>query len=108
MIDETQIEETLRQLGDDADTVAASLRERGVKGLVGMAEHCPIATLLRWTYDADVDVIEVESDSIRFHCHGEGPYESMWIEPPPPAVAEFIVRFDDGGYPDLIETGEPS
>jgi hypothetical protein len=102
VIDETQVEETLRQLGDNADAVAASLRERGVKGLVGLAEHCPIATLLRRTYGADVDVIEVESDSIRVHCHGEGPYESMWIEPPPPAVRDFVERFDGGEYSDLV------
>jgi hypothetical protein len=106
VIDETQIDETLRQLGDDANAVAASLRERGVKGVVGKAEQCPIANLLRQVYDADIDELEVEWNDIRVHCRDNtDPYESLWIDPPL-AVGKFIVQFDSLAFPDLIESGE--
>jgi hypothetical protein len=103
MIDEAHVEETLRQLGGDGNAVAASLRRRGVKGKVGLAEHCPIANLLHQSYG--FDWIEVESDNISFRDADD--VEATWITPPN-AVVEFIVLFDACAYPDLIEAGEPS
>lgn len=88
------IAQLLAELGDTADDVADRLRALGIKGERGVGEHCPIANLL---HSNGYEGAEVDTDTI----YPEGSFGDVEVDAPEP-VEEFIRRFDDGVYLDLI------
>jgi hypothetical protein len=101
------LDEVFARLGADADAVAASLLERGIRGEKVNCETCPIATLIATTdlgggffpiypiyvaVVANVAFIRLTSALTLF-------------VPLPDPVRGFIGRFDLGDWPDL--EGDP-
>lgn len=80
----------LKALGKGKTAIAAGLKKRKVKGIRRNIEMCPVGIYLQDEYEGcavAVGEITVEVGSISV--------------PTPRAVADFIVSFDDGQYPDL-------
>ncbi len=104
-----RIEKMLAGLGDTADAVAESLRDKGIRGLRCQGEFCPIATLIRSEFP------ETEADEWGWvlQAHGYGPLDyyvdqgrlymhgDVLLHPEP--VRQFIEAFDEHGYPDMAE-----
>lgn len=87
--------EALSWLGDTVEEIAEGLRARGIKGHQNAGFSCPIHNYLA-TFGWDT--------------YADNPY--CWLGDPmftrdrfdtPAPVGEFINRFDDGKFPDLIE-----
>lgn len=93
---EAQVTATLNALGDTPDAIADRLRALGIKGRRIGARHCPIAQLLN-TLDG-VSNAAVFDDSISFSKSG-----GWGAALPTSAAVEFIRRFDQGVYLDLVE-----
>jgi hypothetical protein len=94
------VHDALTALGDNPDTVAATLHRLGHRGCRGSAVNCPVANYLRNqfpdAYDIDVDVADVAV----YPLPGDG--RDVLIANTPTAVAEFIELFDrKSGYPEL-------
>jgi hypothetical protein len=94
-----ELYEALCELGDTPDEVAAKLYEAGFKGERETGYSCPIAVYLNSAaaaFEACVEPEDVwlnsvnEFDHVRLHAV------------PPAAVADFILKFDGGEYPDLV------
>jgi hypothetical protein len=90
---------TLQLLGGTSDSIAATLKEKGIKGKRGSSCNCPIANYLRkqgfvgvsvsrWEIDAAVG--EWGVDALTVTTHTSNP------------IHFFINRFDDGNYPELV------
>ena len=100
---ETRVRELLDALGSTTDQIAASLKAKGIKGLLGHGCSCPIYNYL---VGEGVPVREVDSDQVT-------------VEPPAPdaplvlvdltdSVSDFVWSFDLGRYPELVETAVES
>jgi hypothetical protein len=89
----------LGTLGDTSDQIAAAFVAKGIKGETGSAYRCPVA---KWLI-AETGCREAEVDQADVCVRRDGG-GSLWVTPPEP-VADFIVRFDEGDYPDLIAEG---
>lgn len=87
----------LYALGDTVEDVAYTLRQLGVTGCKAKADQCPIANYLR-------DYAGVERPAV-----GPGTFTDAagFVQGMPPAVSQFIIMFDAGGYPDLIAPAVP-
>lgn len=85
--------ELLAALGDTELEVAVSLRERGIKGRPGNARCCPVANYLT----PGVPCVAVDEDSVAF----SGKHSREYVLLPGP-VADFVIAFDHGAYPDLV------
>ncbi len=90
----------LATLGDTPVAVAETLRAKGIKGRPCESSRCPIANWL--VTETGAVTVEVDSDIYFRHAGAHG----LWIDPTPDAVAEFIRRFDEGDFPDLIDDGD--
>lgn len=103
-------------LGNTADEVAASLREKGITGHVSDSGLCPIANYIKTLLPADSGLIVAVSESgyaLREAMHGgdmpciacarDDAEFGIYIEPVP-AVTQFIYAFDSNDYPDLRVT----
>jgi hypothetical protein len=95
-LDVDGVESALRDLGETADDVAQTLIERGVRGIQGKADCCPVANYLRGAVPGlspeilnDDDYTLVSSDQV-----------SLYV---PLAVHVFVEEFDQGVYPLLVE-----
>lgn len=85
----------LRSLGNDAEDVVASLRRRNCRGYRSMPATCPVAVLMRRVGYTHINVDHVAAAAI-------GPGGFACCCPVPSAVGAFVLRFDDGLYPDLV------
>jgi hypothetical protein len=86
------------ELGDTADKVADTLRAKGIKGWRRSSCACPVAkVLIAAGYpDVEVDAGWVWPESTRT--------DDFCVTVPKP-VSNFIIRFDEGVYLDLVEVG---
>lgn len=82
---------------ESADEVADYLRREGIKGLPRDIHRCPISVLInrgrersRYTYAASRTYVNIVYKS-------SNDWVSRFI-PLPPAVIDFIARFDDGAF----------
>ena len=93
----TRVAELLATLGETADDVAQSLRDRGITGEPESGDTCPIAMLIQreipesaeqiWTVEGLIPGwFVVRTDTFTPDGHLSNPA----------AVREFIERFDDG------------
>jgi hypothetical protein len=87
--------EVLAELPDTADGIAERMRALGIKGQVQDDFCCPIANFLtsRGFEDAMVGEEWIEV------CEDSGSEQGDT----PPAVAEFVRRFDTLAWPDLVQ-----
>lgn len=91
MITKERAIELLNSMGNTADEVAAFLKEKGIKGNRAAAGSCPVAVYMRSQGgDATAAV---------FGRYGNQEYS---VHVPDPVYA-FIVAFDSGVYPELVE-----
>ena len=80
-----------------AGEVAALMRSRGVKGVPGQRQRCPVARLLNGGADAaDFRVTGYHGSLVVLLANGR-PLRL------PDAVDDFVHRFDGLRYPDLVE-----
>ena len=89
-----EITEKLDALGEDADTIAQTLRNLGVKGKVG-GRSCP---LYHYLHPREQRVAWVGRSMV----HIDGTYPPSELVELPEAAVEFVYQFDDGAYPDLV------
>ncbi len=88
--------EALAALPDTADGIAAHLRAKGIRGVRENPDCCPIANYLSGTgglYGPDVDPSRIDAFT------DEGDAEQVCT---PAHIAEFVRRFDDGEWPELV------
>jgi hypothetical protein len=97
-----QIADLLQTLGDDAQHVAASLAEAGVRGKPRNAEGCPVAVFVKAVVGADPRVRTVTVYNACLAVRGP----SRWRRPLdvhlPAPVRGFIVAFDAERFPALM------
>ncbi|WP_157408664.1 hypothetical protein [Actinoplanes sp. N902-109] len=96
---EQRLSMILNALGDNAEDVAHLLQFGGWRGLPHNINACPVALYLR-TVVTDVTDAAVSSDYAMVHT-SDGAEVSVDLSP---AVAGFVLAFDLGTYPELIET----
>ncbi|PRY17626.1 hypothetical protein [Pseudosporangium ferrugineum] len=89
----------LRSLGSTADGVADTLEAGGWRGLRHDAGACPVSLYLTAVV-AGTRGAAVGSDQATVHPL-DGPDAEVDL---PLAVADFVVAFDRGAYPDLVVT----
>jgi hypothetical protein len=104
---QSEVHHLLQQLGDHRDTMAAELHRLGVTGECNSAERCVLANYLRPRIDCDnVVVSEWEITIIRYVTDPRGRlvavHEYVYTTD---QVAELVVAFDAGAYPQLITRG---
>ena len=96
----------LQSLGDDADTVAATLAGEGVTGFRSQSRNCAIARYLGAVVGAEpvVGVITVSQTAVCISGrHWWTPKVRRTL---PHAIRQFIIGFDTGRYPQLIAAGD--
>ena len=89
----------LDALGNKAEDVAHLLQFGGWRGLTYSRDSCPVALYLR-TVVTDVTDAAVTSDYATIRTAGGEDVEVRLT----PAVAGFVLAFDLGAYPALIDT----
>lgn len=91
----TDIWNRLADLGDDPDIIAENLAAAGITGHRNEAAACPLYHYLR----AEIPPVRCVGDvEIAYDAGGPLP-EFTNI---PPVAGEFVRRFDEGGYPELV------
>ena len=92
----------LESLGKTPEAVAGALRSAGVSGETLCSTSCPVASWLdregfSWSAVAPDDIAA-------YHTSAPGLHLSVRLcdLPNGPAIAEFVRRFDNNLYPDLI------
>lgn len=93
MMDPVVIYDKLKDLS--ADEIAQHLKHEGIRGLVGNPFHCPLANYFN---RHATQACEVHWDRIRWVARDS---EAVQTYDCPTGVAEFVLFFDDGEYPDL-------
>ena len=90
-----------------ADDLADFLKGEGVKGWAGVADTCAIA---KWMSDTTGQHVYVTGDFISCHVpyspYNELSYTEIEKFPHTGATFEFIERFDDEEWPELMEEPE--
>lgn len=94
-----RIEQMLAGLGDTPEAVAASLGGRNITGFTGDCNHCPVAVLIVDEFGGDWKVTEYSVTDVTVTFPG-GQVET------PDSVCEFISRFDNYEFPELIDPEE--
>jgi hypothetical protein len=102
-------------LGDTADEVAKTLLEQGVRGIPGDKRNCIIARSYKHTYPNGwpgmyACCIQRYKDSKgEFRYSARLTFDDIQIMDPecPPQVAEFMYKFDQCEYPELINKPIP-
>lgn len=92
------VADVVRPLGSDCNSIARSLQRLGIRGQMVDGYSCPLAKYLRANrYPESARVLTSGVYDIR---SGD---TLGWF---PATVCEFIRRFDDGLYPDLVEDAD--
>lgn len=92
----------LGALGDTPTAVATNLSAMGFRGFRGSSVDCPIARYVRATVDgAKVCDVQADTDNEVYvrASSADGLVDTFALD----AVYSFVLRFDTGSYPDLIE-----
>ncbi len=103
----------LAELGDTADAVAASLERLGVVGDKAEPDSCPLARYLSRRFpeaggDVGVNLISARVGTAGVCKPGIVVGETVGYEPLlTTIVINFVERFDDGLYPELVDMREP-
>ena len=86
--------------GLEADDIARFLKDQGIVGVKGDPAACVISRYMVTMTGAQACVASPLTITV-----WEGPeyFDVVFASPASPAVAEFIRRFDDGAYPELVE-----
>ena len=99
-----KLEHTLRNLGDTPDEIAAFLEGQGIKGQRHHASGCVLAVYLHKVFDMSVSVgysamlhTTIKKLDINFG------YKPEAICPLPSSTRLFVLKFDDGKYPNLVK-----
>ncbi len=94
-----RVEELLQSLGSTSNEVAESLAARNITGDTCDCHFCPVANLLTDVVGPDwkVEDYGVTDEDVKF------PGGRAVL---PEAVAEFVVRFDNHEFPDLVDRPE--
>ncbi len=97
------VEQFLRQLGEDARGVTERLRLQGVRGKPRDSRECAIARCLSLVTSSDPRVrsISVRRDDVRVLLS-----RPVWLPiriPLSPALRDFILLFDASILPDLVD-----
>jgi hypothetical protein len=93
-----QMENALNALGHTPDQVGDALKKLGITGKKMDVCHCPIANYLNQKFPQCKGSISV---GIRTAGDNNGGRDAQ--AEVPVVVQTFISRFDDGGFPDLLE-----
>lgn len=88
------LSEALAALPSHPDAIAARLGAYGIRGLKGDSCNCPIVHYLT---SLGFDAVDVDEDTIV--ARGGGVQQLVLT---PHAVAEFILGFDGGAWPELV------
>lgn len=89
--------ECLAELGETADEVAASLARRGITGVPGMSDACPLRN-----FGASLGLeIDVGNDEVLLWP----PRAPAVFVALPDACVAFVARLDGGAYPELRAKG---
>jgi hypothetical protein len=89
-----QINQSLSELGDDPDKVAASLHKQGIYGAPDDSRNCPIYNFL---CEKGYCIASVSGEHI---IVGDKDKEVLYISPSE-TIESFISSFDSGKYPEL-------
>jgi hypothetical protein len=84
-----ELEALLQSLGDTPDKIAEYLYQNGYRGQRGDQQRCPLSQALRGRGCKFVAVRITETETERGWCIN------------PPAVTEFVMKFDSAKYPQL-------
>jgi hypothetical protein len=90
-------------LGSSPGAVAASLVALQVHGCPRNSAECAIARYLRAVVGTDASVADLSVSDRRVHVARTDRHLPMTVRLPTP-ITRFIRAFDDGGYPDLIDS----
>jgi len=99
---EEKLVTALKELGAGKHKIAAALKEKKIKGIVGDQEECPIAKYVKKLFPK-ASSISVDSSAITLEFSDGQNVEVT----PPKAIQNFIETFDgteedtDNGYPEL-------
>ena len=100
-----KISDYLASLGDTPDAVAENLRKQNVKGVIGSKCSCPILNAVYQScpdYWPGLQIVNGKKIGDRWHyCATLDDWQIVDPSLPQP-VMDFIGRFDQGEYPDLV------
>jgi hypothetical protein len=96
------IRELGKSLGSTPDMVALNLKEMGVRGSPRQPTGCPIARYLQAVVgtEAWIGDVVVWDRSVHIYPAGRRIPRMIWL---PRAVVQFMDRFDNGAYPELVD-----
>lgn len=84
----------LRSLGNSSDAIAETLRSQQITGLPNKTGYCPVANLLR----------QKTGYQWRVTCATAScPGVTQAAIHLPTAITDFVLSFDRGDYPDLVQ-----
>jgi hypothetical protein len=111
---ESLIDERLLEVGDTPQDIASFLNARDIKGERYSSESCPLTNYM-WEEiekapglipeDGSICGVEVTGDAVEIYMLFQGHTVEIGVELTPPA-AEFIGRFDNGDFPELVDEDE--
>lgn len=97
-IDWSQLKDLLVKLGESGGEIAQFLKAQECKGYISEPNSCPIAVYLSKETGQPAFV---SADCIYLNKASDPSY--LTEEEIPIAVEDFIFRFDDGEYPELLK-----
>jgi hypothetical protein len=97
-----EIESFLSDLGDNAENVAMSLRNQGVRGQPQDKAQCAIARYLDAVVGADRRVRNISVGTSELSVSGPHWWSAKLVIEVPSAIQQFIRGFDRYQYPDLV------
>lgn len=90
-------------LGETAHEIATGLIELNIKGKLRTSDSCPIACYLVGKL-GDNFRVEVTSDYVALYSEDQsGGLQFQGGFPLPLPVSDFVIKFDTGEYPDLMQ-----
>lgn len=91
----TDLADVLEQFkGKTPDDIAAMVKRRGIKGRAGTTYKCPMALLLNGAFTGDYVI------GRKYIVRRSG--HAIQQVATPKNVAQFVRKFDTGGYPELV------
>ena len=98
-----EIVKALKELGEDAKTIAETLEKLGIKGKIGSPCNCPLANYLNGKISS---VVYVSIAEVTFEKEIEEPTEEETVsfcESNLFHFTNFVSNFDEGEYPRLVD-----